>query len=484
MLDTLFLGHNRYDADMVSDAEFVVDEINSFFRSQRFFDMRNGDRYYRYKHDILFRKRTAIGEGGELIEIANLPNNRIVDNQYKKMVDQKCNYLVGQPISVQCDNAAYSEELKKVFNRQFQRTLNVVAEDALNCGIGWMFLYYDDEGKLAFKRILPLELIPEWHDAEHTQLDAAIRVYDVIEYENRTRKILHKVEVYAQQGISYFILTDGGRLVPDAPYFQNYISADFGGEAPAAFNWLRIPLIPFKYNAKEIPLITKVKSLQDGLNEIESDFKNSMQEDSRNSIIVLKNYDGEDLGEFRRNLAVYGAVKVSSMDGINGDVTTLNIEVNSENFKVILEIFKKAIIENAMGYDAKDDRLAGNPNQMNIQSMYSDIDLDANRMETEFQASLEKMMFFINAYLFNIGAGDFDGEYYEIIFNRDMLISENEIIENCHKSIGLLSDETIIANHPWVDDPAKELERLKKQEEEKNQAGGYEDEFHEVDDGE
>ena len=52
-----------------------------------------------------------------------------------------------------------------------------------------------------------------------------------------------------------------------------------------------------------------------------------------------------------------------------------------------LELFKKALIENAMGYDAKDDRLNGQPNQMNIQSMYSDIDLDANDMETEFQSS-------------------------------------------------------------------------------------------------
>ena len=46
---------------------------------------------------------------------------------------------------------------------------------------------------------------------------------------------------------------------------------------------------------------------------------------------------------------------------------TLQIEVNSENYKVILDIFKKAIIENARGYDAKDDRLGNNPNQMNIQ---------------------------------------------------------------------------------------------------------------------
>ena len=47
-----------------------------------------------------------------------------------------------------------------------------------------------------------------------------------------------------------------------------------------------------------------------------------------------------------------------------------------------------------MGYDAKDDRLSGNPNQMNIQSMYSDIDLDANDMETEFQAAFEEILWF------------------------------------------------------------------------------------------
>ena len=70
----------------------------------------------------------------------------------------------------------------------------------------------------------------------------------------------------------------------------------------------------------------------------------------------------------------------------------MQVEVNADNYKVIIEIFKKAIIENAMGYDAKDDRLAGNPNQMNIQSMYSDIDLDANGMETEYQAAFEELL--------------------------------------------------------------------------------------------
>lgn len=149
-----------------------------------------------------------------------------------------------------------------------------------------------------------------------------------------------------------------------------------------------------------------------------------------------------------------------------GGVETLEITVNAENYKAILEIFKKALIENAMGYDAKDDRLSGNPNQMNIQSMYSDIDLDANDMETEFQAAFEEILWFVNAHLANTGKGNFENEEVTVIFNRDILINESEAIDNCSKSVGILSDETIIGMHPWIDDPQQELERLKKQKEE------------------
>ena len=190
-----------------------------------------------------------------------------------------------------------------------------------------------------------------------------------------------------------------------------------------------------------------------------------MEEDPRNTIMVLVNYDGQNLGEFRRNLAQFGAVKVRSMDGANGDVKTLQIQVNAENYKAIIEQFKKAIIENCMGYDAKDDRLGGNANEMNIKSMYSDIELDTNGMETEFQAAFEDLLWFINCHLANTGAGDFEGEELTIIFNRDILISESEVIDNVNKSTDL-SLETRLAQHPWVDDVEAEIKRINKEKEE------------------
>ena len=445
----------------LTDNEFIENEIQRFLMSRRRKDMIDGENYYKGQHDILHRKRTVIGANGKTVTVDNLPNSRIVDNQYRKMVNQKVNYLLGQPLSVQTDNEQYAKIIKTYLDKKFLRLMKNVGRDSLNCGIGWLFLYYNAFGKFTFKRLKPYEIIAGWKDEEHTILDYAIRIYEMIVYEGRTEKVLQKVEVYDESGIHRFIL-DGSRLVPDEQPHEPYFTVVNDG-AEEAFNWFRIPLIPFKLNADEIPLIKNVKSLQDGLNLILSNFQNNMEEDTRNTILVLVNYDGENLAEFRKNLSTYGAVKVKTVDGAPGDLRTLQVEVSAENYRAIIEIFKKAIIENAMGYDAKDDRLGGNANQLNIMSMYSDIDLDANGMETEYQASFEELLYFINLHFANTGEGDFEGEQVEVIFNRDMLISESDVITNIKNSVGVLSDETLVANHPWVDDPQAEIERIRQQ---------------------
>ncbi len=450
----LSLGRENTDQRM-TDAQFVVQEIHRFWRSKRCRDMMDGDLYYRGRHAILHKQRTAIGENGELITLDNLPNSRIVDNQFRKLVDQKANYLVGQPFVIRSEDQTFVDALRPyLLTKKFARLIKAVTRDALCCGIGWLFPYYDENGALAFRRLRPYEVIPLWADEEHTRLDAAIRVYDMTEYVGLTEKIVHRVEVYDDTGIHYFTLS-GGSLTPVEPFSAPYIMA---GEQP--YNWERIPLIAFKYNADETPLLTRCRSMQDGLNAIESQWQDQMQEDPRNTIMVLVNYDGENLGEFRRNLATYGAVKVRSDSSGGGDVRTLQIEVNAENYQTLVAQFKKAIIENCMGYDAKDDRLGGNANEMNIKSMYSDIELDANGMETEYQAAFEELIWFITCHISNTGGGDFENEPYELIFNRDILISESSAIADCRNSMGVISNETIVANHPWVDDVQGELDRL------------------------
>ena len=142
----------------------------------------------------------------------------------------------------------------------------------------------------------------------------------------------------------------------------------------------------------------------------------------------------------------------------------LHIEVNAENYKTILGLLKRAIIENGRGFDAKDERLAGNPNQMNIMSAYADIDLDADEMESEFSASMHELLWFVNAYLHI--AKNVEPKDVNFIFNRDMMVNTSEQIANAKNSVGILSDETIVANHPWTKDVKDEMARIKKEREE------------------
>lgn len=447
-------------ASRMSDLKFVELEILKFLNSPSRRDMITGERYYAGGHDILRRKRMVIGEGGELTEVTNLPNNRVVDNQYAKLVDQKTNYLLAKPLTFESEAEGYAKLIQTVFDKRFLRTLRNVGEDALNGGIAWIHPYYNSDGELAFKKFPSYEILPFWADAEHTKLDFAVRVYQVEAYEGTIEVTITKVEIYDKQGIHRYELK-GYSLVPDMdnPSTTHMVIEDAEGNA-TGYNWDRIPLVAFKFNNKEIPLIKRVKTLQDGINTVLSDFENNMQEDARNTILVLQNYDGTNLGEFRKNLSQYGVVKVKTVDGVGGDLKTLEITVNAENYKIIFELLKKALIENGSGFDAKDDRMGNNPNQMNIQSMYSDIDLDANGMETEFQAALEELRWFVNMHLANTGQGDYSGQPVNVIFNRDILINESESIDNCQKSVGILSTETIVSQHPWTIDVKTELKRI------------------------
>lgn len=443
----------------LSDLKYIETRIVNWLHSPMRRDQLTGERYYRGDHDILDKKRMVVGEGGELTEVDNLPNNRRVDNQYAKMVDQKKNYLLGQPVTFDSKDKTYVESLKKVFNKRFQKTLKDLGEDCINGGIAWICPYFND-GELKFKKFPAYEILPFWNDAAHTELEMAVRYYleekpDAVS----PLDVIEKVELYTKNGIEYYTF-DNNRLIPDVTKKRAAYMTVTTGDSSVEYNWERIPLVAFKVNAKEIPLIKRCKSLQDGINDIISSFKDNMEEDARNTILVLENYDGQNLGEFRRNVAQYGAIKVRSGDGGKGDVRTLQIEVNSQNYQAILDIFKKALIENCKGYDFSDLK-AGNPNQMNIKSVYSDIDLDANDMETEFAASFEDLLWFVNQHL---GVGDTVD--VDVIFNRDGVVNESEIMQMLTQCGLKLSNETLIAQVPFLDDPQDELKRVKKEEQE------------------
>lgn len=426
------------------------------------------EQYYLGNHDILQREKKVIGADGNLTSINNVTINRIVDNVYAKLVNQKTSYCLGKPITIATSDDNYLKLLTKIFNKRNHRTLRELAQFAVNEGIAYIYPYYNAEGEFKFAVFPAHEICPIWKDKRHHELESAMRYYPEEVFDNNGGvSLIYHVDLFTTQGITHFRYQGGSLMIDETPH-TDYMYVENVG-----YNWKKLPIIPFKYNSEELPLIRRVKTLQDALNEVMSNFKDNMDEDPRTSILILKNYDGTNIPEFRQNLATYGVIKVTTVDGVQGDVDALKVEVNSSNYQALLMQLKRAIIENGYGFDAKEERMDGDPNQMNIESMYTDIDLDVDAMESEFQAGFEELKWFIDQYLIHTGNPDYTEEEVEFIFDRDFFINENAQIDNVMKSVGLVSNKTLLSHHPMVTNVLREMQLIeeeRKQELEQQQA--------------
>jgi SPP1 family phage portal protein len=438
--------------------QIIQTEVSKWQASEACKLMQESEQYYRNKTAILKRHRTTIGKDGRKQRADNLADIRLVNGFYRKLVDQKVGYLLAKQMSIQTDNTEYQELLSDLFGQAMQRLLQNTGKETIKKGIAWLHPYYNEEGELSFKRMRSEEIIPFWRDEDHTELEALIRVYKVEAYEGITRRDVTKVEWWDKNGVRRYILQ--GNLVPDveAGEFTGHMREIGEAGAERQVNWERIPFVAFKYNEEEQPLLELIKSLVDDYDARKSDNANNL-EDLPNSVYVVKNYGGTEAGEFRENISKYRVVFTEG----EGGVDTISLELNTEAYTAHMDRNRKDIYEFGRGVDTQADKIGSSPSGVALKFLYADLDMDANIIETEFQAALEQLRWFIDVHIANSTGTDYSTEQVDFIFNRDIPINETDTITNIKDSVGILSDETLIAQHPWVRDLLAELKRIKKQ---------------------
>jgi SPP1 family phage portal protein len=206
-------------------------------------------------------------------------------------------------------------------------------------------------------------------------------------------------------------------------------------------------------------LIELIKSQVDDYDKQKSANSNNL-EDLPNSIYVVKNYSGQGGGEFRENIARF---RVAFVDG-EGGVDTISLKLDTEAYRNHMEMTRKDIFEFGRGVDTQSDKFASAPSGVALRSLYQDLDLDCNDLENELQSGLKQLLWFIDTHLAAAKGKDYTQETATFIFNRDVLINESEAITDAKNSTGVISKETIVANHPWVTDTKEELKRIEAEE--------------------
>lgn len=416
------------------------------------------ERYYRKDNDIKFAKLK--GNTNDAENPLRTADNRIPSNFYKLLVNQKAAYAFTEKVSFDTGNDELNSLITQTLGGSFRKKSKSLCVQAANAAVGWLHYWKGEDGKFHYAVMDSKQIIPVWtHDLEK-ELYAVLRTYSMIDEHDGNTYIVYEIWT-KNQCESFRRKSDEG--LDMLGYFYQYlvIDIDTGTEEYQPVyehGFGEVPFIFFNNNDEGTNDLTDIKELIDAYDKVFSGFLNDL-EDIQELIFIITNYGG-DADNALQILQEMKTKKIINVESEGADdksgVSTLAIEIPVTARKEMLDITRKAIFEQGMGIDP-DPQNFGNSSGVALQYLYSLLELKTGIMETEFEVSFNRL---VRAILKFYGR---TAEKLEQIWTRTSVTNDAEMADIAQKSKNVISDETIVRKHPWVDDPEQELKRLKEQ---------------------
>ncbi|MFG3612387.1 phage portal protein [Rummeliibacillus stabekisii] len=429
----------------------TVKELYTTFNPSKFLE---GVRYYFTENDILNKKVYIYdANGAKLVDgDATSEASKIPSGFHKILVDQKVGYLAGEPLSYgsKSDDKKALELIEELIGEEFEDTLPELILNASNKGKEWLHPYVDEDGEFQHIIIPAEEFIPIYDTKRKDKLLAGIRFYNVAD-----NKV--KLELWTPDDVTYYemingeIFIDVTEEVNPAPHFY---------QGDKSVSWGDVPFIEFKNNEFGVSDLTFYKRQIDGYDSLVSTTQDVL-EDIQAMIYVLKGYEGENLEEFKTMLKRYRAITMEAEEG--SGVDTLSAEVPVEAYKTQRDTYTTDIYSFGQGVNPSPDIIGDAPSGEALRNLYSLLDIKASMLERKFTKALRRFIWFVAEYAKLSKKGEFNYRDITFTFNKMILTNESQIVDMAQKSLGVISQTTIIENHPWVKDVQLEQERLEKE---------------------
>ena len=379
---------------------------------------------------------------GQIHTVNTNDNCYLYTNYFKMLVQQKINYLL-----------AKQPELKINIDMVTTATITDMLEDVLLAAsldtTAWLHLYVEN-GVLDWILVNDKEIIPIF-DKYKKNIIGIIRYY--MESEDT-----YRVETWSLKGVKVDYIVkeklDSTRTMAhyDEETFYNGETESIEGK-----NLPFIPFIPLYNNKQKKSDLDGIQELIDMYTSINSGFVDNINL-FQEAVVKLKGFTGdtEELETIRKNMQKFKMVGIPSGGADGADMEYMSVEIPVEARKTMLDLLKENIFKIGQGLDP--DRLAGESNITNvvIKSRYASLDMKVNGTEKQLRLFYEKFVDNLNMFYSS-------GLEKDITFNRSMIFNEVEAIDNCIKSMNLVSYETVLENHPWVSSVEGELKRIKEE---------------------
>lgn len=422
--------------------------------------MEEGVRYYFNQSDIRNRSIYTYENDRKVVD-EDATNNKIPTSWHKTLTDQKRAYLVSKPptIDSKIEKDPSLERINEILGDDFDDVLPELVKHATNKGKEWLHVYVNDQGEFDYMIVPAQEFIPIYDNTKRKNLIGGIRFYEL---DDETEK----AELWDAETVTYYEKVNG-TWVLDVNYEENpQAHFKYGNEG---YGWsktegdrkkIAVPFIEFKNNEEAVSDLVFYKELIDAYETVVSDTSNTL-EDVQNFIYVLKGYEGTNLDQFKTEVKKYKVISVAAGEGAGVDA--LRAEVPTEATEMYLNRLSEMIFQAGQGVDTTTDKFGNNPTGVALKFLYSFLDMKANTLERKFTKALKELMWFVCEYLSIAENANIEYTDYTFTFNKSMIMNEAEQAQIARDSQGLISDETLMANHPWVKDV--EVEKQRKEQE-------------------
>lgn len=413
--------------------------------------------YYRNETDIMFPPLKEEQEKNE--KPLRNADNRIPFNFHGLLVNQKASYMFAASPIFDLGNKDANKKLTQFLGDKYPKVCKDLCIEASNCTVAWLHVWKDGKGAWKYAVVPAEQIIPVWTSDLEKELSGVFRSYQSIDEETGDRYTVY--EYWNDKECTAYRLKAGDELDQLIPYQMFLVDPELCEYSDCYQHGVgEVPFFPFFNNNIDTDDLKNIKPLIDTYCKVFSGFVNDL-EDIQEVIFVLTNYGGEDLGQFLRDLKDYKAIQIESDgDGDHSGVSTLTIELPVEAREKLLEITRKCIFEQGMGIDP-DPQNFGNSSGVALQFLYSLLEQKAGLQETEFRLGFGR---FIRCICRLQEIKIKDGTIVQT-WTRTSVKNDQELSQIAFQSKGIVSDETIVSHHPWVDDPEKEMDLLKEQEE-------------------
>ena len=455
-------------------AQIIVDLEKDSDRVQK---MQVADKYYDIKNPVIFlKKRVYYDKDRKEYDNPSASNVRIPSTFLRTLVEEKRDYALGKTFvmsikkgdeEVEKTDKYYEAWFKFLENKLYEFSSNL-ATQSVNHGIGWAYLWIDDEGNLRIEDMPGDSVYPIWKDRNHTEIDRLVYYYKKTKYESQNPKETEYAEYWTDKERHLFNISDAYNEVKDEdnPDSTHMVTEDFDGKKEGV-SWEKVPFIAFKATDDEKPQLDFIKEAIDSYDRVFSTSVDGV-EDALEPLLVFKGISPsiDDLIE-ARNIAKM--TKTISVDP-DGDASFIQPTLDVQSDMTVKEQLRKSIIYSGYGVDFDDVRF-GNPNEMTIKCLFQRIDTYTDGLERHFQNFINDLKYFFDKWYGwqnNVDSKSLNEYSVFVKFDRSMMMNKSGLIDDVVKMAdkGVVSRRTLLEYNPAVVDVDMELERIKTEKEE------------------